>query len=121
MYVLVFIERDFDKLATLTPPFISPYSDDEEEDQELEAHYVYMAKIQKVTPAAEVVNGPIFDKEPLEHVHINNEYNVFTMENENSKPPKYVNNSYVMEQCDSNTTPNSSNMSNNRGEADKDE
>ncbi|GJZ10965.1 retrovirus-related pol polyprotein from transposon TNT 1-94, partial [Tanacetum coccineum] len=33
---------------------------------ELEAHYVYKAKIQEVIPAAEAYNGPIFDKEPLE-------------------------------------------------------
>nr|GFA57748.1 integrase, catalytic region, zinc finger, CCHC-type, peptidase aspartic, catalytic [Tanacetum cinerariifolium] len=38
-------------------------TDDESDDQELEAHYMYMAKIQKVSP--DVVDfGPIFDTEP---------------------------------------------------------
>nr|GFC08774.1 hypothetical protein [Tanacetum cinerariifolium] len=36
---------------------------DESDDQELEAHYIYMAKIQEVSP--DVVDfGPIFDTEP---------------------------------------------------------
>nr|GEV83515.1 integrase, catalytic region, zinc finger, CCHC-type, peptidase aspartic, catalytic [Tanacetum cinerariifolium] len=38
-------------------------TDDESDDQELEAHYMYMAKIQEVSPDA-VDTGPIFDKEP---------------------------------------------------------
>ncbi|GJV65641.1 hypothetical protein Tco_1476469 [Tanacetum coccineum] len=42
-------------------------SDEEEDDQELEAHYVYMAKIQEVITAVDADNGSIFDKEPLEN------------------------------------------------------
>nr|GFD44382.1 hypothetical protein [Tanacetum cinerariifolium] len=38
-------------------------TDDESDDQELEAHYMYMAKIQEVYPDV-VDSGPIFDKEP---------------------------------------------------------
>nr|GFC25239.1 hypothetical protein [Tanacetum cinerariifolium] len=38
-------------------------TDDESDDQELEAHYMYMAKIQEVSPD-DVDSGPIFDKEP---------------------------------------------------------
>nr|GFD45958.1 hypothetical protein [Tanacetum cinerariifolium] len=38
-------------------------TDDESDDQELEAHYMYMAKLQKVSPD-DVDSGPIFDKEP---------------------------------------------------------
>nr|GEX19950.1 hypothetical protein [Tanacetum cinerariifolium] len=41
-------------------------SDDEPEDQELEAHYIYMAQIQEVTPDAADNSGPIFDSEPLQ-------------------------------------------------------
>ncbi|GJV80557.1 hypothetical protein Tco_1516427 [Tanacetum coccineum] len=52
---------------------------DEEEDQELEAH-VCISKIQEVTTAAKADNGPIFDKEPLEKVHPNDDYNVFATE-----------------------------------------
>nr|GFD60786.1 hypothetical protein [Tanacetum cinerariifolium] len=37
-------------------------TDDESNDQELEAHFMYMAKIQEVSPDA-VDTGPIFDKE----------------------------------------------------------
>ncbi|GJU37065.1 hypothetical protein Tco_1185419 [Tanacetum coccineum] len=74
--------------------------------------------IQEVIPATDKGTGPIFDKEPIKHVHINNEYNVFAMENENPKQPESVNDTYVMELCDSNTTSDLSNMSNNEGEAD---
>nr|GEW39290.1 hypothetical protein [Tanacetum cinerariifolium] len=37
-------------------------TDDESDDQELEAHYMYMAKLQQVSPDA-IDTGPIFDKE----------------------------------------------------------
>ncbi|GKC63276.1 hypothetical protein Tco_1095874 [Tanacetum coccineum] len=40
-------------------------TDDESDDQELEAHYIYMAQIQEVTPDAVDTSGPIFDVEPL--------------------------------------------------------
>ncbi|GJR13925.1 hypothetical protein Tco_0796577 [Tanacetum coccineum] len=39
--------------------------DDESEDQELEAHYMYMAQIQEVTPDPVDNSGPIFDDEPM--------------------------------------------------------
>ncbi|GJT13566.1 hypothetical protein Tco_0860608, partial [Tanacetum coccineum] len=54
-------------------------------DQELEAHYLYMAKIQKGIPAVDEATRLVFDKEPLE-------------------------------KGDSNTTPNSSDTSNNERE-----
>ncbi|GJR86536.1 retrovirus-related pol polyprotein from transposon TNT 1-94 [Tanacetum coccineum] len=40
-------------------------TDDESDDQELEAHYMYMAQIQEVTPDPIDNSGPIFDAEPL--------------------------------------------------------
>nr|GEW09372.1 hypothetical protein [Tanacetum cinerariifolium] len=40
-------------------------TDDESEDQELEAHYMYMAQIQEVSPDA-ANSGPIFDTEPVQ-------------------------------------------------------
>nr|GEW90613.1 hypothetical protein [Tanacetum cinerariifolium] len=40
-------------------------TDVESEDQELEAHYMYMAQIQEVSPDAADF-GPIFDSEPLQ-------------------------------------------------------
>nr|GFA93408.1 hypothetical protein [Tanacetum cinerariifolium] len=42
-------------------------TDDESDDQELEAHYMYMAKLQQVSPDA-VDSGPIFDTEPKQKV-----------------------------------------------------
>ncbi|GJT47805.1 hypothetical protein Tco_0973962 [Tanacetum coccineum] len=39
-------------------------TDDEFEDRELEAHYMYMAQIQEVTPDPVDNSGPIFDDEP---------------------------------------------------------
>ncbi|GJV26121.1 retrovirus-related pol polyprotein from transposon TNT 1-94 [Tanacetum coccineum] len=40
-------------------------TDDESEEQELEAHYMYMAQLQEVTPDPVDNSGPIFDIEPL--------------------------------------------------------
>nr|GEY57987.1 hypothetical protein [Tanacetum cinerariifolium] len=40
-------------------------TDDESEDKELEAHYMYMAQIQEVSPNADD-SGPIFDSEPVQ-------------------------------------------------------
>ncbi|GKE64364.1 hypothetical protein Tco_1518525, partial [Tanacetum coccineum] len=40
-------------------------TDDESDDQELEAHYMYMAQIQEVTLDAVDNSGPVFDAEPL--------------------------------------------------------
>nr|GEY50592.1 hypothetical protein [Tanacetum cinerariifolium] len=40
------------------------HDDDELEDRELEAHYMYMAQLQEVSPDA-ADSGPIFDDEPL--------------------------------------------------------
>ncbi|GKC75355.1 hypothetical protein Tco_1126129 [Tanacetum coccineum] len=84
--------------------------------QELEAHYMYMAQIQEVTPDAADNSGPIFDAEPLQKVqHDNDNYNVFYNDKEHPKQPKYVNDTYLVDQGDTNTTPDSSDMSNNKG------
>ncbi|GJZ19996.1 retrovirus-related pol polyprotein from transposon TNT 1-94 [Tanacetum coccineum] len=40
-------------------------TDDESEEQELEAHYMYMAQLQEVTPDSVDNSGPIFDDEPM--------------------------------------------------------
>nr|GFC55145.1 hypothetical protein [Tanacetum cinerariifolium] len=47
-------------------------TDDEFDDQELEAHYMYMAKIQEVSPDA-VDSGPIFDTELEQKIDQNDE------------------------------------------------
>ncbi|GJU52856.1 hypothetical protein Tco_1226570 [Tanacetum coccineum] len=41
-------------------------TDDEPDDQELEAHYMYMAQIQELTPDDADNSGPIFDTKPLQ-------------------------------------------------------
>ncbi|GKC97370.1 hypothetical protein Tco_1167645, partial [Tanacetum coccineum] len=48
-------------------------TDDESDDQELEAHYMYMAQIQEVTPDPVDNSGPIFDDEPMHKVQNNND------------------------------------------------
>ncbi|GJQ97415.1 integrase, catalytic region, zinc finger, CCHC-type containing protein [Tanacetum coccineum] len=79
--------------------------DDESDDQELEAQYMYMAQIQDVTPDPVDNCEPIFDAQPLQKVHNNNDnYNVFTIENEHPEQPESVNEIYLEEQGDTNIT-----------------
>nr|GFC46647.1 hypothetical protein [Tanacetum cinerariifolium] len=54
-------------------------TDDESDDQELEAHYMYMDKIQEVSPDA-VDSGPIFDIEPEQKAQNDDHYDVFAFE-----------------------------------------
>ncbi|GJZ84057.1 hypothetical protein Tco_0649230 [Tanacetum coccineum] len=79
-------------------------TDEEPNEQELEAHCLYMAKIQEVSTAE---SGPTFDAEPLEKVHTNNEYNVFENDQEHTDQPKNINDTPLMETIDSNTIPDS--------------
>ncbi|GJR35678.1 hypothetical protein Tco_1211362 [Tanacetum coccineum] len=86
---------------------------DEPEDQELEEHYMYMAKIQEVIPDAADNSRPIFDIGPLQKVpYSDDDYNVFANERQHPEQPEYVNDTYLVEQRDS------SDMSNNGGEVD---
>ncbi|GKC58805.1 hypothetical protein Tco_1086403 [Tanacetum coccineum] len=62
---------------------------------ELEAHYLYMAQIQEVTPDAVDNSGSIFDAEPLQKVqHDDDNYNVFSNEREHPEQPESVNDTY---------------------------
>ncbi|GJZ81455.1 hypothetical protein Tco_0646449 [Tanacetum coccineum] len=80
-------------------------TDDEPEDQELESHYLYMAKIQEVTQDAAENSGPIFDAEPLQKVQNDDDnYNVFAKDREHHVQPKSVNDTYLEEQGDTNIT-----------------
>nr|GEY64066.1 hypothetical protein [Tanacetum cinerariifolium] len=56
-------------------------TDNELEDQELEAHYMYMAQIQEFSPDA-ADSGPIFDAEPLEEIDQNDDDNDLSNERE---------------------------------------
>nr|GEU56748.1 hypothetical protein [Tanacetum cinerariifolium] len=67
-------------------------------------------------------SGPIFDVEPLQKVQNDNDnYNVFANDREHLEQPKYVDDTYLNEQSDTNITTNSLDISNNRGETDQDE
>nr|GFB39467.1 hypothetical protein [Tanacetum cinerariifolium] len=65
--------------------------------QELEAHYMYMAQLQEVSPDA-ANSGPIFDDEPLQKVSNDDHYNVFAIENAHPKQSKSVHDTYPIEQ-----------------------
>nr|GEV04716.1 hypothetical protein [Tanacetum cinerariifolium] len=83
---------------------------------------MYIAKIQKVTPDATDNFGPIFDAEPLKNVHnYHDDYNVFSNERQHPEQPKSINDTYLMEQCDTSINSDSSYMSNKSEEADQDD
>nr|GFC77918.1 hypothetical protein [Tanacetum cinerariifolium] len=72
-------------------------TDDESDDQELEAHYMYMAKLQQVSPDA-VDYGPIFNKEPEQKVQNDDHYDVFAIDCQRSEQSESVHNTYLIEQ-----------------------
>ncbi|GJS29594.1 retrovirus-related pol polyprotein from transposon TNT 1-94 [Tanacetum coccineum] len=97
-------------------------TDDESDDQELEAHYMYMAQIQEVTPDPVDNSGPIFDDEPMHKVQNNNDnYNVFAMENEHPEQPESSNDIYLAEHGDTNITIDSLDICNDRAQDDQDD
>nr|GEV47171.1 hypothetical protein [Tanacetum cinerariifolium] len=87
-------------------------TDEEVDEQELEAHYGFMAKIQEVLP---VDSG--FDAEPLSKVQYNADYNVFANERQHSE--QSINDTYVVEKDDSNVIPDSLSMCDNDNQADQ--
>nr|GEV70474.1 retrovirus-related Pol polyprotein from transposon TNT 1-94 [Tanacetum cinerariifolium] len=89
-------------------------TDDEPKDQELEAHYMYMAQIQEVTQDAADNSRPIFDTEPLQKVPNNDHYNVFAIESEHPEQSKSVHDTYTIEQDEHNVIIDSLDMSYDR-------
>ncbi|GKF34932.1 hypothetical protein Tco_0108132 [Tanacetum coccineum] len=83
-------------------------SDEEIDEQELEAHYSYMAKIQEVSPEESGSTG-----QPLEQVQNHDESNVYDNVRRHSEQPESINDTYVLEKDDSNLTPDSSNICTN--------
>nr|GEY28994.1 retrovirus-related Pol polyprotein from transposon TNT 1-94 [Tanacetum cinerariifolium] len=79
--------------------------DEEVDEQELEAHYSYMAKIQEV-PNAD--SGT--DSEPVEQVQNKTRYNVFANHLQHSEQSELVSNTCLVETDDSNATPDSPDM-----------
>ncbi|GJW19261.1 hypothetical protein Tco_0026697 [Tanacetum coccineum] len=63
--------------------------------------------------------GPSYDVEPLEKVHIDDDYNVFANEKHHFEQHKSINDTYFMEKTDRNVNPNSSDMCNIEGKADQ--
>ncbi|GJW76028.1 retrovirus-related pol polyprotein from transposon TNT 1-94 [Tanacetum coccineum] len=90
-------------------------TDEEIDEQELEAHYSFMAKIQEVflTMMKSVLLSA------LEQVQNNDENNVFANERRHSEQPESINDTYVLEKDDSNVTPDSSNICNNDNQVDQ--
>nr|GEW23675.1 retrovirus-related Pol polyprotein from transposon TNT 1-94 [Tanacetum cinerariifolium] len=80
-------------------------TDEEIDEQELEAHYSYMAKIQEVPTADTSI-----DSEPLEQVQNDTGYNVFANDLQHSKQSESISNTCLVETDDSNVFPNSPNM-----------
>nr|GFC05566.1 hypothetical protein [Tanacetum cinerariifolium] len=72
-------------------------TDDESDDQELEAHYMYMAKVQEVSPDA-VDSGPIFDTEPEQKVLNDDHYDVFSIECQHPEQSESLHETYPIEQ-----------------------
>ncbi|GKD67632.1 hypothetical protein Tco_1321722 [Tanacetum coccineum] len=96
--------------------------DDESNNQELEAYYMYMAQIQEVTPDLVDNSEPIFDAKPLHKVHNNNDnYNMFAIENEHPEQPESVNDIYLEEEGDTNITIDSLDMCYDREHDDQDD
>ncbi|GKA88919.1 hypothetical protein Tco_0810731 [Tanacetum coccineum] len=88
-------------------------TDEEIDEEELEAYYSFMAKIQGVLHAE---SGS--DAEPLEKVQFNAKYNVFANERQHYDQPEFINDTHVVEKDDSNVIPNSS-MCDNDNQADQ--
>nr|GFB01092.1 hypothetical protein [Tanacetum cinerariifolium] len=92
--------------------------DDELEDQELEAHYMYMAQLQEVSPDV-TDSGPIFDAEPLQKVSNDDHYNVFAIESAHPEQSESVLDTYPIEQDAHNVIIDSLDMSYGRVEIDQ--
>nr|GFB92627.1 hypothetical protein [Tanacetum cinerariifolium] len=91
--------------------------DDELEDQEMEAHYMYMAQLQEVSPDA-ADSGPIFDAEPLQKVSHNDHYNVFAIVSEHPEKSESVHDTIPIEQDTHNVIIDSLDMSYDKEEID---
>nr|GEV17096.1 hypothetical protein [Tanacetum cinerariifolium] len=94
-------------------------TDEEPNEQELEAHYMYTTKIQEVLHVSDDNSGPTYDVEPLEKVHTNDDYNVFATERQHFEQHESINDTYVMEKANINVNPASSDMCTNEGKAKK--
>nr|GEU33709.1 putative ribonuclease H-like domain-containing protein [Tanacetum cinerariifolium] len=83
----------------------TPHTDEEIDEQELEAHYIYMAKIQEVLTTDSSTNS-----EPLEHVQNDAGYNVFANDLQHSEQSESISNTCLVETDDGNVIPDSPDM-----------
>ncbi|GJW17735.1 hypothetical protein Tco_0025171 [Tanacetum coccineum] len=86
----------------------SKHTDEEIDEQELEAHYSYMAKIQEVPNADSDT-----DAKPLEQVQYDTDDNVFANDIQHFKQSESINNTCAVEMGDSNVIPDSPDMCDN--------
>nr|GEY48471.1 hypothetical protein [Tanacetum cinerariifolium] len=93
-------------------------TNDESEDQELEARYMHMAQIQEVSPDAANF-GPIFDSEPLQKVSNDDHYNMFAIESKHPEQSKSIHDTYPIEQDKHNVIIDSLDMSYDRKQIDQ--
>ncbi|GKC74680.1 reverse transcriptase domain-containing protein [Tanacetum coccineum] len=91
-------------------------TDEEPDEHELEAYYMYMEKIPEVLTAH---FGPTYDTNPLEKVHSNDHYNVFATDIQHYEQPGSIHDTYVVETVDSNGTLDSLDMCDNEGQPDQ--
>nr|GEX13165.1 hypothetical protein [Tanacetum cinerariifolium] len=97
-------------------------TDDEPDDQDLEAHYMYMAQIQEVPSDVADNSRRFFDIEPLQKVQNDDDiYNVFANDREHPEQLESVNDTYMEEQGDTNITIDLLDMSTNREMVDYDD
>ncbi|GJS86932.1 hypothetical protein Tco_0769568 [Tanacetum coccineum] len=89
-------------------------TDEEIDEQELEAHYSYMAKIQEVSHAESSSTDT-----PLEQVQNHDENDVFANVRRHYEQPESINDTYVLEKDDSNVIPDSSNICTNDNQVDQ--
>nr|GEW81373.1 hypothetical protein [Tanacetum cinerariifolium] len=94
-------------------------TDDESEDQELEAQDMYMEKLQEVTPDAADNSRPIFDTKPTQHVQTNDNYNVFAIESKHPEQSQSIHDTYSLEQDEHNVIIDSLDMSYDREQIDQ--
>nr|GFB37952.1 hypothetical protein [Tanacetum cinerariifolium] len=80
-------------------------TNEEVDEQKLEAHYNYMAKIQEVPNADSCI-----DSEPVEQVQNDTGYNVFANALQHSEQSESISNTCLVEMDDSNVTPDSPDM-----------
>nr|GEZ51541.1 hypothetical protein [Tanacetum cinerariifolium] len=93
-------------------------TDDELKDQELEAHYMYMAQLQEVSPDA-VDSGSIFDTKPVQKVSTDDYYNVFAIESKHLEQSESIHDTYPLEQDEHNVIIDSLDMSYDREQIDQ--